>query len=238
MTEPKNLIVASSSTPGREVQGEVPAPPERALIGSLVELISLDQSQAAELFDAAADRAIWRWMPFGGFDSIEGVRSWIAQGRKAALTGSEEPYAIVERSSGCVVGATRFCDIRPRERSVEIGPTWLATRAQRTGLNLEAKYLMLRHAFEDCNVLRVAFFCDEENGRARASLVRIGATYEGTLRLHRSYDTTRRNSAAYSIIAPEWPQVRAALEQRFLRAARLRQPFRLPVMAERKRVEP
>jgi RimJ/RimL family protein N-acetyltransferase len=123
-------------------------------------------------------------------------------------------------------------DVRPDEHALEIGMTWLAPAAQRTGLNLEAKYLMLRHAFEDRKAQRVAFFTDEHNGRARASLVRLGATYEGTLRFHRM-NGVRRNSAAYSILAPEWPQVRAGIEQRFLRARKNREPFRLSVLANR-----
>ena len=103
--------------------------------------------------------------------------------------------------------------------------------AQRTGLNYEAKYLLLKHAFVEWRATRVAFFPDEQNGRARAALVRLGATYEGTLRSHRASLDPSRNSAAYSIVADEWPQVRATIEQRALRASYARVPFRLSILA-------
>jgi len=207
---------------------------EHALIGSVVELVSLTESHAAELYRAGQDPAIWRWLPGGEFRSIEDARAWIGRALAAAAGGAEVPFAIVERAGGAIVGSTRFLDIRPAEHALEIGLTWLAPAAQRTGLNLEAKYLMLRHAFEDRQAQRVAFFTDEHNGRARASLVRLGATYEGTLRFHRM-NGVRRNSAAYSILAPEWPQVRAGIEQRMLRARQIREPFRLSVLAQPKR---
>ena len=205
---------------------------ERALIGSAVELVSLRTEHAAQLYEAGLDPAIWRWLPGDEFGSIEEARVWIARALATAAGGGEEPFAIVERASGRVVGSTRFCDVRPDEHALEIGMTWLAPAAQRTGLNLEAKYLMLRHAFEDRKAQRVAFFTDEHNGRARASLVRLGATYEGTLRFHRM-NGVRRNSAAYSILVTEWAQVRAGIEQRFLRARKNREPFRLSVLATR-----
>ena len=156
------------------------------------ELVSLDQRHAPELFVAGSDPSIWRWLPFEGFRSIGDARAWIAAAREAASRGDEEAFAIIDRSSGRVVGSTRFMNIRSAERAVEIGWTWLSQPAQRTGVHLEAKALMLRHAFEDCGALRVEFFCDEHNGRARASLVRLGATYEGTLRFHRCSGDVRR----------------------------------------------
>jgi RimJ/RimL family protein N-acetyltransferase len=172
-------------------------------------------------------------MPQPGFSSVEDVRHWIARSLDAAARGSEQPYAIIDRKSGRTVGSTRFMDIRPDENALEIGWTWLAAGAQRTGLNYEAKYLLLQHAFVEWRAVRVAFFPDEQNGRARAALVRLGATYEGTLRSHRATTDSSRNSAAYSILVDEWPQVRVNVEQRMLRANHARTPFRLSILATR-----
>lgn len=206
---------------------------EHALIGSLAELVSLDQVHAGDLFAAGRDPSIWRWMPIPGFNSIDDVRAWIARAVDAAHRGSEQPYAIVDRARGRVVGSTRFVEIKREERALEIGWTWLAPEAQRTGINSETKYLLLRHAFIELGAVRVAFFPDEQNGRARASLVRLGATYEGTLRSHRVSSDPYRNSAAYSIVACEWPQVRAIIEQRRLRANQAQRPFRFSSLASR-----
>jgi RimJ/RimL family protein N-acetyltransferase len=208
-------------------------PNEHALIGSLAELVTLDQPHAADLFEAGRDPAIWRWMPQPGFHSVEDARHWIARSLDAAAHGSEQPYAIIDRKSGRAVGSTRFMDIRPEENALEIGWTWLGVGAQRTGLNYEAKFLLLQHAFVEWRAVRVAFFPDEQNGRARAALVRLGATYEGTLRSHRATSDPARNSAAYSILADQWPQVRTNIEQRMLRARNTRTPFRLSVLATR-----
>jgi RimJ/RimL family protein N-acetyltransferase len=234
MSDAVNLSIAPDSTDDRQLQSQAQRPPERAFIGALAELVSLDQRHAPELFVAGSDPSIWRWLPFEGFRSIGDARAWIAAAREAASRGDEEAFAIIDRSSGRVVGSTRFMNIRSAERAVEIGWTWLSQPAQRTGVHLEAKALMLRHAFEDCGALRVEFFCDEHNGRARASLVRLGATYEGTLRFHRCSGDVRRNSAAYSITAPEWPQVRAGVQQRFLRASRVQQPWHPSILAARR----
>jgi RimJ/RimL family protein N-acetyltransferase len=188
-------------------------------VGQTVDLEPLEQRHAADLFKAGARPEIWRFMPIRGFTTQAGVARWIENARAAAAEGREEPFAIVERATGTAIGSTRLLDIRPEERALEIGWTWLAPSHQRTSVNTEAKYLLLRHAFEERLVLRVAFYTDAQNGRSRAALVRLGAVYEGTLRLHRARALNRyeRDSAAYSIIAPEWPSVKARLETKLKR---------------------
>jgi len=189
------------------------------LTGRTIDLEPLELRHAADLFHAGARPEIWRHMPIRGFTTPAGAIRWIETALEAAAGGREEPFAIVDRSSGRAVGSTRFLDIRPDERALEIGWTWLAPSHQRTAANTEAKYLLLREAFEERLVLRVAFFTDAQNGRSRAALVRLGATYEGTLRLHRAraINGYERHSAAYSIIAPEWPSIKARLESKLRR---------------------
>lgn len=192
------------------------------LKGRFVSLVPLAASHAADLFAAASRPEIWRHMPVRGFTTIADLERWIEDARAAAEGGTEEPFAIVENATEIAIGSTRFLDIRPSERALEIGWTWLAPTHQRTAANSEAKYLLLREAFEVRGMLRVSFFTDAENGRSRAALVRMGATYEGTLRFHRAraINNFERNSAAYSIIAPEWRKVKTVLEGRLNRRPR------------------
>jgi len=189
------------------------------MVGRFVEVLPLERAHAADLFAAAARPDIWRHMPIRGFSELAAVERWIDAARFAAESGREEPFAIIDRASGRAVGSTRYLDIRFEERALEIGWTWLAGPFQRTAANTETKYLLLRQAFEERDVLRVAFFTDAQNGRSRAALVRLGATYEGTLRSHRARAVNgfSRDSAAYSIIAPEWPAIRTRLESKLRR---------------------
>ncbi len=189
------------------------------LNGRFVDLVPLDHSHAAELFAAASRPEIWRYMPVRGFSSIADLERWIEAAHETARNRHEEPYAIVDVATGVAIGSTRYLNIRSSERALEIGWTWLAPTHQRTGANVEAKYLLLREAFEARDILRVAFFTDANNGRSRASLVRLGATYEGTLRSHRAraINNFERDSAAYSIIASEWRKVKTQLEGRLSR---------------------
>ncbi len=192
------------------------------LEGRFISLVPLDVGHAADLFIAAARPEIWRYMPIRGFSSIGDVERWIAVAHETAADGREEPFAIVDNATGEAIGSTRYLDIRGLERAVEIGWTWLAPAHQRTQANTEAKFLLLREAFEAREILRVAFFTDAQNGRSRAALVRLGATYEGTLRCHRAraINGFERDSALYSIIATEWRKVRTDLERRLAKPPR------------------
>lgn len=161
-------------------------------------------------------------MPVRGFTGLADIERWIETACESARAGTEEPYAIVDNASGVAIGSTRFLDIRPAERALEIGWTWLAPTHQRTAANSESKLLLLTEAFESRDVLRVTFYTDADNGRSRAALVRLGAVYEGTLRLHRAraINNFERHSAVYSIIAPEWRKVKFDLERRLARPPR------------------
>jgi RimJ/RimL family protein N-acetyltransferase len=158
----------------------------------------------------------------------DGLARWLTAALAAAGNGQALPFATVELGSGRVVGSTRFCNVERwrwydgAERrppggvdAVEIGFTWLARAAQRTGLNTEAKYLMLRHAFEAWRVHRVQLKTDARNQRSRDAIVRLGAAFEGVLRSDRpSVEDGLRDTAFYAVVEADWPAVRARLERR------------------------
>ena len=172
---------------------------------------------------AAADPSIYRWslVPQGAAAVTRYVDTALAW-RDA---GTAAPFATVRVSDGAVIGSTRFFDLErwawpqghPRcgggfFDGCEIGYTWLARAAIRTAANTEAKLLMLTHAFEKWQMLRVAFHTDVRNERSRAALERIGARFEGILRAHRmASDFIARDSARYSIVAVEWPETKQRL---------------------------
>ena len=132
----------------------------------------------------------------------------------AEAAGSDLPLVTVERASGTVVGSTRFMNIDAANRRVEIGGTWIAPAWQRTALNTEAKYLMLRHAFETWQCVRVEFKTDALNTQSRTAILRIGAKEEGTLRRHLlTWSGRYRDTVYFSILDDEWPAVKANLER-------------------------
>ena len=182
------------------------------LEGDLVRLEPLEPHHAPGLWAAAQDPAIWRWLPFRVGSEAE-VGQLIAFSSAAAAKGGMLAFAQILRASGEIMGSTSYLAVEPAHRRLEIGATWLHPRHQRTGANTEAKLLLLRHAFETLGCERVEFKTDAENKASRAALARIGASEEGTLRSHMGrLDGSRRDSVYFSVIAPEWPRVRAHLD--------------------------
>lgn len=174
------------------------------LEGRLVVLEPLEDRHVEGLLAAAADERIWRWM--WTLDPEE----WL--GRVRADAGVY-PFAVLRK--GAVVGSTSYMSIAPEHLRLEIGNTWLHPSAWGTGANVEAKYLLLRHAFETLGCRRVEFKTEARNERARAALAALPAAFEG---IHRSHMVVRggerRDSAWYAVIDDDWPAVRAALERR------------------------
>lgn len=173
---------------------------------------------------AAGDLYRWSPVPITHADAVKYIETAVAwREAKKAL-----PFAVVRRSDNHVVGSTRFFDLenfawpvghalhgRRTPDVCEIGYTWYAPQAIRTAINTESKLLMLTHAFERWNVLRVVLHTDARNDRSRAAIQRIGGQFEGILRAHRmAADFTPRDSARFSIIAAEWPQVKAELKKK------------------------
>ena len=154
---------------------------------------------------AAADEQVWRWM------ITRDVGAWIAD----ALSDNpdRQPFAVLH--GGEVIGSTSYMSLAPEHRRLEIGNTWLTSSAWGTGANTDAKYLLLRHAFETLGARRVEFKTDAKNERARAALAAIPSVFEGIHRKHMIVrDGERRDSAWYAVIEDDWPDVKAALERR------------------------
>jgi RimJ/RimL family protein N-acetyltransferase/ribosomal protein S18 acetylase RimI-like enzyme len=189
----------------------------RILEGDHVRLEPLAPEHLDALCAVGLDPELWR-LSVSRIATRDDMRAYLQTALDEAGQGSALPFATVERSSGKVVGSTRFANADRANRRVEIGWTWIGRPWQRTPLNTEAKYLMLRHAFETLGLIRVEFKTDVLNERSRRALLRIGAKEEGILRAHMITAGGRlRDSIYFSIVAPEWPGVRAWLEERLAR---------------------
>lgn len=183
------------------------------LEGRHVRLEPLGPAHAAGLF-AAAKPEVFRYLIIPPFGTVADAEKYVADALAAQATGAEVAFATVRRSDNRVVGTTRFLDIRRPHRGLEIGWTWITPEAQRTPVNTEAKYLMLRQAFEGWGAMRVQLKTDANNARSRAAILRIGASFEGIIRkqMLRPHDGYERDSAMFSLIESEWPAARAKLE--------------------------
>lgn len=169
---------------------------------------------------AGADPEIWKWYSVNGA-TPEAMRAFVDDALDNQRKGLAVPFTVFEPAGGTIVGSTRFGAIAQAHRRAEIGWTFLTSRCQRTGINTEMKYLMLRHAFETWNLMRVEFKTDSFNDKSRNALKRIGATEEGTLRNHMVTFTGRvRHSVSYSITNEDWPRVKQHLEGLMQRGAR------------------
>ena len=193
------------------------------LRGKHVQLEPLSLDHVHQLLVAAnEDRRTYDWTPVP--ESAANMRNYVTGLLADAEAGRVIPFAQRRLSDQRIVGCTRFLQILrwrggPYPDEVEVGGTWLAASAQRTPINTEAKLLLFTHAFEVWDVVRLAIFTDARNTQSRDAIVRVGATFEGILRSHRgSYAAgeigTPRDTAAHSIIASEWPHVKATLQAR------------------------
>jgi RimJ/RimL family protein N-acetyltransferase len=182
------------------------------LEGRVVRLEPLTEAHAEALLEVALDPRIWEFT-VANIRSAADLRAYIATALQWQREGTAVPFATIERASGRVIGGTRFHNISVPNRRVEIGWTWINPRWWRTAVNSEAKYLMLRHAFETWRCVRVEFKANAANRRSRAAILRLGATEEGTLRRHlRRDDGSFGDSVYFSILDDEWPAVKARLE--------------------------
>jgi len=184
------------------------------LEGQHVRLEPLSLAHHAQLCKIGLDEELWRWV-VQPVRTPEEMRAYIEEALQAQAAGTALPFATVEKVSGRTIGSTRFGNIDRVNRHVEIGWTWLGLKWQRTAANTEAKYLMLRHAFEQWGCIRVEFKTDSLNEPSRQALLRIGAKEEGIFRNHMITSTGRlRHSVYYSIIDSEWPKLKTHLEKR------------------------
>ena len=191
------------------------------LEGRLVRLEPLDRRHAAGLWEASRDPQTWRWLSIAQPRARAELDAWIDEALAGRDAGTELPLATV--CGARVVGSTRFLALRPEHRSLEIGWTWLHPSVWATGVNVEAKLLMLRHAFDVWECRRVELKTDALNERSRGAMEAMGATFEG---IHRKHMLVRggenRDSAWYSVTDDDWPGVERGLVDRL--ASSLRQP--------------
>lgn len=190
----------------------LPAEPQagaRSLRGEHIRLEPLSQDHAQGLFNRGRHAPDWAFMPRSCFIDLADTRHWIDEALSAP---DQQPWAIIENGKNKIVGSTRYLNIRPEHRSLEIGWTWLGQEWQRTGVNTEAKALLLTHAFERLHCLRVEFKVDARNLRSQRALERIGAIREGVLRKHMVVQGDfSRDSVYFSVIDSEWADVKRRL---------------------------
>jgi len=189
------------------------------LEGKAVKLVPLQREHAPLLWEAMKDHAeqMFRWIPYP-MRTAEDSSRFIDLVLGEHQRGVSVPLATIDKSSGKMAGSTRFMAIDVANRHVEIGSTWIAPAWQRTGVNTEAKYLMLRHAFEAWKCMRVEFKTDSMNEKSRTAILRLGAKEEGTFRNHMvTWSGRIRHSVYFSIIDTEWPEVKSRLEARMAR---------------------
>lgn len=182
------------------------------LEGTRVRLEPLRRDHLADLKLVAFDTPLWQWTIMGPQDEA-GLERWLETALANAEAGAERPFATIDLASGRAVGSSRYMSIAPEHRRLEIGWTWIGSAFQRTGANREAKLLQLTHAFETLGANRVEFKTHARNERSRNALVGIGATFEGIFRRHVIMpDGSLRDTAWFSVIADEWPTVKARLQ--------------------------
>ena len=189
------------------------------LEGAVVCLEPLRAEHARLFWDVAHQDLddIFRWIPYA-MKTREDFERLIQTAFAEQQHGDSIVFATVERASGRAIGSTRFMNIDRNNRRVEIGSTWIAPAWQRSAVNTEAKYLMLRHAFETWNCMRVELKTDALNEKSRTAIRRIGAREEGTLRKHLVTHTGRvRDTVYFSILDNEWPAVKSQLEAKLAR---------------------
>jgi RimJ/RimL family protein N-acetyltransferase len=198
-------------------------PPEQALEGSLVRLEPLAEAHREPLRSVAGHPEIWQWMDRRVTETDEGFDQWFDGRLLARKMGGEHGFATLGAADGGPLGSTTYLAPRPIHDGVEIGNTWLAPSAWRTGVNVEAKLLMLQFGFEELGCIRVELKTDARNERSRGAMEALPAKFEGVFRKHMLMPVTGvRDSAYFSIVDDEWPSVRENLEQRLAGAREVR----------------
>jgi RimJ/RimL family protein N-acetyltransferase len=183
------------------------------LTGNHVRLEPMTEAHIPALAEIGVGQPFWDFMVYGRMESIEDMRGWVLDILTRAEKGTDLPFVAIQLESGRVAGATRYMNIMPNDRGLEIGGTWYGPDFQRTAVNTECKYLLLRHAFEELGCIRVQLKTDSRNERSQKAIERIGAVKEGVLRNHMILPNKHiRHSVFYSIIDAEWPGVKRRLE--------------------------
>jgi N-acetyltransferase len=179
------------------------------LTGKHVRLEPLRMAHVPGLAAVGCDDSIWNLMLYGWIRSEEDMRVWVHDLLERQSKGTDLPFVAVHLESGRIAGATRYLEMRPEHRGLEIGGTWYGLDFQRTAVNTECKFLLLEYAFERLGCIRVQFKADARNQRSLRAIERLGATHEGILRNQYILpDGVFRDSVYYSILDKEWPEIK------------------------------
>ena len=183
------------------------------LTGKHVRLEPMTLEHVEPLAEIGVGRDFWDYMVYGKMESTEDMRGWVLDLLARTERGTDLPFVAIHLASGRVAGATRYLNIMPNDRGLEVGGTWYGVEFQRTSVNTECKYLLFRHAFETLGAIRVQLKTDSRNERSQKAIERIGAVKEGVLRNHMILpDGYFRHSVFYSILDSEWEGVKMRLE--------------------------
>ena len=184
------------------------------LQGKHVRLEPLNESHIPGLTEIGAGQDFWNFMLYGDMKTEDDMRNWVLDIMGRGQRGTDLPFAVIYLESGQVAGATRYLNIVPHDRGLEVGGTWYGLDFQRTVVNTECKYLLFTHAFEVLKCIRLQIKTDSRNVRSQKAIERIGAKKEGILRNHMILpDGYIRHSVFYSILDTEWPDVKKNLEE-------------------------
>src|SRR5512134_2694240 len=182
------------------------------LTGKHVRLEPMTEEHTSALAQIGVGQPFWHFMLYGDMNTTDDMRNWVLDILSRAEKGTDLPFVAVHLASGRVAGATRYLNIVPKDRGLEIGGTWYGLEFQRTPVNTECKYLLLQHAFETLDCIRVQLKTDQRNERSQKAIERLGAVREGVLRNHMILPDGRyRHSVFYSILDTEWPAVKSRL---------------------------
>ena len=184
------------------------------LQGKYVRLEPMTEAHAPALAEIGVGQPLWDFMVYGRMETADDMREWVQDILGRAEKGTDVPFVAIHIDSGRVAGASRYMNIMPNDRGLEIGGTWYGPEFQRTVVNTECKYLLLQHAFEKLSCIRVQLKTDLRNERSQKAIERIGAVKEGVLRNHMILpDGYYRHSVYYSILDTEWPSVKIRLQE-------------------------
>ena len=184
------------------------------LIGRHVRLEPMTEEHAPGLAELGIGQPFWDFMVYGKINTVDDMHNWVRDVLARAEKGTDLPFVAIHLESGRIAGATRYLNITPNDRGLEIGGTWYGPEFQRTVVNTECKYLLFTHAFETLGCIRVQLKTDLRNERSQKAIERIGAVKEGILRNHMILpDGYYRHSVYYSVLDTEWRDVKRRLEE-------------------------
>jgi N-acetyltransferase len=184
------------------------------LQGKHVRLEPMSEEHTSGLAEIGVGQTFWDFMLYGNINTVDDMRNWVLDILAREKKGTDLPFAVIHLAFGRLAGATRYLNIEPQHRGLEIGGTWYGPEFQRTVVNTECKYLLLSHAFETLGCIRVQLKTDSRNERSQRAIERIGAVKEGVLRNHMILPDGRyRHSVYYSVLDTEWPEVKKRLEE-------------------------